>query len=93
MSEASKDRLNREELAAIIRRAAELQDESVKTLTRSDVVRIARELALEPVHVEQAIEEARARRAGRDPYQLAAWVVLVLGFVLVSLAIGRNLFG
>ena len=85
------ERLSSRDLDAVIRRASELQEQTTRTVGRADAVRIARELGLDPRHVEQAIEEVLRSRAPTDLYRLAAWLVVILGFVLVLLAIGRNL--
>jgi uncharacterized membrane protein YjjP (DUF1212 family) len=55
------------------------------------VVRIARELGIDAQHVESAIDEIRSRRETRDPYRVAAWVVLALGFVFVLFGSWRTL--
>jgi hypothetical protein len=85
------DQLDPQQFEAVMRRASELQEQSNRALDRADVVRIARELGIEARHVERAIDEVRARRPGRDPYQLAAWVVLGLGFIFVLVGIYRTL--
>ena len=85
------DRLDPPQFEAVVRRAAELQEQSRRALDRADVVRIARELGIEAQHVERAIDEIRSRRKTRDPYHVAAWVVLALGFAFVLLGIWRTL--
>lgn len=61
---ATGDDLPADRLEHVIRRAAELQhsagDESPETLSRNEVMRIGREVGLEPHHVRRALAEQRA---------------------------------
>jgi hypothetical protein len=90
MSRSSEDLLDPQQFEAVLQRALELQEQSRRSLDRADVLRIARELGIEPRHVERAIEEIRYRGGGRDLYELVVWVVLGLGFILVLIGIYRT---
>lgn len=86
----SEDLMDPQQFEAVMSRAVELQEQSKRSLDRADALRIAREMGIEPRHVERALEELRFRRGGRDPYQLVVWVVLGFGFILVLLGIYRT---
>lgn len=90
MSRSSEDLMDPQQFEAVLKRAVELQEQSRRSLDRADAIRIARELGIEPRHVERAIEEMRYRSGGRDPYQLVVWVILGLGFVIVLFGIYRT---
>ena len=70
-------RVSSEELEAVIRRASELQfarGEAEDGLSESEVMRIGKELGLEPAHVRRAIAEVRGR-----PREQSGMMVSVMG--------------